>query len=63
MHPFLYTEAFTNPNTLGPRVIQISEKFGLTKYVLINVETSQDPYKYHYGCTIISGIQIREGLD
>ena len=49
--------------TLGPRVIQISEKFGLLKCVLINVEASKGTNEYHYEFMniIISGIVICKG--
>ena len=47
----------TNPNTLGPRII---EKIGLVKCILINVEAPQGTYKYHYECMniIMSGVQV-----
>ena len=64
----LFTELvhLTNLNTLGPRVIQISEKFGLVG-ILINVEPQKTltDDEYHYGTFVrvrIKGIWISEGL-
>ena len=46
---------------MGPRVIQIGEKFGLLKYVLSNVEASKSTYEYHYEwCSDLRGFGLKE---